>query len=403
MPAVNPEILVWARETAGLTTDEAVRKLGISAARGVSAVDRLTALERGREIPSRPMLVKMAKQYRRPLVAFYLPVPPRKGDRGEDFRTLPADHSPAADVLLDALIRDIRARQNLVRAALEDEEEAETLRFVGSAQITDGVPRVLASIRERIGVDVQQFRAQNSPDEAFVLLRNGVEAAGAFVLLIGDLGSHHTAIDLQTFRGFALADPIAPFVVINDHDARSAWSFTLLHELTHLWLGTTGVSGTWAETRIEQFCNDVAGEFLLPVQELADVDVNDSTDFQTAFQRIGDFAHVRHLSRSMVAYKLHRADRIDFQKWRQLSAAFREQWLLARANQRERTQRDEGGPNYYIVRRHRLGTALLNLVRRTMSAGILTPSKAGKVLGVKPRNVAPLLTQMMPAGRGSAV
>jgi len=33
-----------------------------------------------------------------------------------------------------------------------------------------------------------------------------------------------------------------PFIVINDQDARAAWSFTALHEVAHLGLGTTGVS-----------------------------------------------------------------------------------------------------------------------------------------------------------------
>ena len=66
MPAINPEILVWARETAGLTLQAAVSKVGIKDARGVAAVDRLTALERGDEEPTRPVLVKMARQYPAP-------------------------------------------------------------------------------------------------------------------------------------------------------------------------------------------------------------------------------------------------------------------------------------------------------------------------------------------------
>jgi len=37
---------------------------------------------------------------------------------------------------------------------------------------------------------------------------------GIFVLLIGDLGSYHTAFDLEVFRGFALSDDIAPFIII---------------------------------------------------------------------------------------------------------------------------------------------------------------------------------------------
>jgi Zn-dependent peptidase ImmA (M78 family) len=100
-------------------------------------------------------------------------------------------------------------------------------------------------------------------------------------LLIGNLGSHHTTIDVTTFRGFALSDDVAPFIVINDQDAQAAWSFTLLHELTHLWLGQTGVSGARAEQKIERFCNDVAGEVLLPIEELSGLTIANHEDFES--------------------------------------------------------------------------------------------------------------------------
>jgi len=48
-----------------------------------------------------------------------------------------------------------------------------------------------------------------------------------------------------------------------------------------------------------------------------------------------------------------------------------------------------------VVRRHRVGTALIELVRRTMADGVLVPSKAGKILGVEPANVQ---TMVNPAG-----
>ena len=110
--------------------------------------DRLRALETGEALPTRPTLVKMAKQYRRPLVTFYMSAPPRRGERGRDFRTLPEGHSDAAEAVLDALIRDVRARQSMVRALLEDEEETRPLLYVASMRMTDGVPALVASIRK---------------------------------------------------------------------------------------------------------------------------------------------------------------------------------------------------------------------------------------------------------------
>jgi len=293
--------------------------------------------------------------------------------------------------LLDALIRDVRARQSMVRAVLEDEDEAEPLSFVGSVGMSDGVPAVLESLRKTLEFDLTEFRSRASPEDAFALLRARAEASGVFVLLIGNLGSHHTNFDLETFRGFALADDVAPFVIINDRDAKPAWSFTLLHELTHLWLGQTGVSGTLAEKVIERFCNDVASEFLLPAEEVEQCNISASTDFVSAQARISEFANDRNLSRSMVAYRLYRTGAIEQQTWRRLSDFFREQWLQARAAKRERDRDREGGPSYYVVRRHRIGTALITLVERMMAGGALTTSKAGKVLGVKPRNVQALI------------
>lgn len=93
MPAVNPDILKWARETAGLSLDEAADKLGIRVARGIPASERLAAYEHGYRAPSRPLLLRMAKVYRRSLLTFYLSAAPRKGDRGEDFRSVPNRHT----------------------------------------------------------------------------------------------------------------------------------------------------------------------------------------------------------------------------------------------------------------------------------------------------------------------
>jgi hypothetical protein len=95
MPKVNHHILSWARETAGLSPEDAVQRLSLGEARGVSPVDRLYAIEAGEVEPSRSLLFRMAKQYRRPLVTFYMSAAPRKGDRGEDFRNVPDRHTDA--------------------------------------------------------------------------------------------------------------------------------------------------------------------------------------------------------------------------------------------------------------------------------------------------------------------
>lgn len=113
---------------------------------------------------------------------------------------MPEAPPPDAEVLLDALLRDVHARQGLVRAALEEAEEAEPLAFVGSARIIDGVHAVVALMRGSLGVSLEDFRQQRTADDAFKLLRTAAETAGVFVLLMGNLGSHHTNIDARVFQ-----------------------------------------------------------------------------------------------------------------------------------------------------------------------------------------------------------
>ena len=413
MPAVNPQILVWARETAGLALQDAASRVGIRDARGVAAVDRLRALERGEQEPTRPILVKMARHYRRPLLAFYLTSPPQRGDRGADFRTLRAARSSETDALVDALVRNVRGRQNMVRAALEAEDEADRVPFVGVLSGVEGarqlmesprgvlsrsdvarlVRHAVAALNQVLGEDLSAttYYKQPSAGQAFALLRTRTEGAGAFVLLQGDLGSPQTAIDVEVFRGFAIADDFAPFVVINDRDSRAAWSFTLLHELTHLLLGQTGISGGHLGNEIEEFCNNVAAEWMLPTPVLDEIEVDADQDVARQQQRISEFARGRNLSRTMVAYRLLRAKRIDSQIFDLLRAAFGEGWRQERERQRARARESVGGPDYYTVRRHRVGQGLLTFSRRMVDSGALSTTKAARILGVKPPQVGRML------------
>ncbi len=386
---LKPGILTWARTTAGLSLDQAAEVLGFKNTRARSATERLAALEAGIDEPSRSVLLRMAKAYRRSLLVFYLHEPPRTGDRGQDFRTVPGARPPLYDAVLDALIRDIRGRQVIVKSLLE-EAESHWLAFVGSATMEIPTEELARRITERTGFSLREFRGRATVEQAFNYLREKLEESGIFVVLLGNLGSYHTNIPIETFRGFAIADAVAPFVVINDRDSKAAWSFTALHEVVHLWLGTTGVSGANSEARIEQYCNDIAGEVLLPTAEAADLAFIRRASLNEAVEAVSTFARNRKISQAMVAYKLLRSGVIGEERWGALRDYFRNEWLASKEKQ-EDADRGEGGPNYYVVKRHRLGSALLGLVRQSLGEGLLTHTKAGQVLGVKPRNVEPLL------------
>jgi transcriptional regulator with XRE-family HTH domain len=101
---INPRVLTWARETAGLTLEEAADRLGLTTSKRSSAASKLADIEGGRKSPSTAQLLRAASAYRRPLVAFYLDAPPARGERGEDFRTAGGPLTRRGNAILDALV-----------------------------------------------------------------------------------------------------------------------------------------------------------------------------------------------------------------------------------------------------------------------------------------------------------
>ncbi|WP_411290609.1 ImmA/IrrE family metallo-endopeptidase [Sphingorhabdus sp.] len=375
MPKVNPDILTWSRESAGFDVAEAARAIGLT---GTNAVDALTEMEAGERQPSRRQLAEMAKKYRRPLLTFYLEGPPKPGSTTHDFRTIP-EQRLGSESLVNALVRDVKARQAIVATALEDAQEAEPLDIVGPMRLQDGPARLADMMMQALGVSREDFRAARSKDDAFRLLRDATERAGVFVILMGNLGTFHTAIDADVFRGFAMADPIAPFIIISENDARAAWPFTLLHELGHVFLGQSGISGYRADLDIERLCDRAAAAFMLRPGELEQLPAG--APIAPLIEAVGEFAQARHLSRKMVAYNLLREGMITANKYQTICAQLDAERAEAAAG------RAKGQPNYYVVRGHRVGQGLIQLVNRMVAGGALTSTKAGRVLGVKPTAV----------------
>lgn len=398
---INPRILVWARETAGLTVDEAAEKLGLKDSARATARQKLQELENGQRDPAPTTLQKAASIYRRPLVAFYMSQPPARGDRGEDFRA--AKSASAQDnATLDALLRDVRARQQMVREVLEDAEESQPRSFIGSARVEDGPKAVAAAIRAALGVSEEQQRRSRDIGALFSILRSAAERIGIYVLLLGDVGSHHSDIGEDVFRGFALADDVAPFVVINDNDAAVARSFTLMHELVHIWIGESGISGPLRDVPdnvIECFCNDTASEFLLPSDAIPDYSILLRAPLDDVMGAIQSLGSAWKVSEPAVAYRFVQKGWINRTVASQLFAIYVERWRQQKQREKENRQPDDKGPGYYTLGRFRLGAGLLGVVRRALQDDTLTHTGAAKILGVGPASVSQLLQEERLAGR----
>ncbi len=391
MIEVNPEILKWARETAALDMEEAARKLGLRDSKRRTAVEKLEDLECGVTRPSSSQLAKMSQAYYQPPIVFYLQQPPKTGDRGEDFRPEYQQRTyHKGNAHLNLLMRDVKVSQSIIRDLLE-ESRGERLEFVNSAAVSMGVEAVALDIIETLDFDIDKFRSASNARKAFDYIRRLIEESGIFVLLLSDLGSHHTTIPGEVFRSFTFADDLAPYIVINRQHAVSGWSFTALHEVAHLWLGKSGVSGDRSDSENERFCNQVAGTILFRPIDRSNLARRLNGECHCIRNEIEKAAGQMNLSRAMLAYLLMLDKKISRECWETLHEHFERARVQHMETDRKRRNSKFAGASYYTVRRYHLGNRLIDLTRYYVSTGQLSATKAGVVLGVAPTRVHPLL------------
>lgn len=203
---------------------------------------------------------------------FFLPQPPVLALPVPDFRTVrdEALAEPSSD-LLDTLYL-CQQRQDWYRDHARM-HGLPVLPFVGSASVQERPEAVAQRLRDTLGLSTEARRQLPTWTDALRQLIAKAEDAGVMVMVSSVVGSNsHRKLDVGEFRGFALADDLAPLIFLNGADSKAAQMFTLAHELAHLWLGASGVSDAQAgqvpEQHTERWCNQVAAELLMPMDEL---------------------------------------------------------------------------------------------------------------------------------------
>ena len=258
---VRPELLRWGRERAG-----------IDVATLVGRFPRYAEWEAGEARPTLKQLERLAKAVHAPIGYFFLHEPPDEPLPIPDFRTMGGGPVGRPSLGLLDTIDLCQRRQDWYREFARMEGE-EPLAFAGSVDPTSDIENVATEIRAALHLDLEERRVLPTWTEALRRFIEGADALGILVMVSGIVGNNtHRKLDPEEFRGFALADDLAPLVFINGADTKAAQMFTLAHELAHLWLGETALSDTRLDSapdqEIEAWCNRVAAELLVPLADL---------------------------------------------------------------------------------------------------------------------------------------
>ncbi len=260
---LQPDVLRWARERAGISPEDLARKLQVKP-------ERVIEWEKSGRI-SIAQTDNLAKSTHTPLGSLYLTEPPTDQLPIPDFRTRTPSGVPPSPDLLET-VESMQRRQSWMRDDLLA-EGAEPLDFIGAWRTADSPTEAARAMRDALRLADGWVARETTWSDALRRLRDHAEAAGVLVVRNGVVGNNtHRKLDPGEFQGFALVDEYAPLVFVNGADSEKTQMLTLVHELAHLFVGETGLSRFQdlrpADHATEQFCSRTAAEFLMPESEL---------------------------------------------------------------------------------------------------------------------------------------
>lgn len=259
---VKPELIRWARERSRLDYHSLAMRF-----------PKLSEWEDGEQQPTLKQLESFARAVHVPMGYLFLPEPPNEPMPIPDFRTFSGRSLTQPSPNLLDTIYACQERQSWYQEYARITRQPRCS-FVGSATVDTPHRRVADSIRQTLEFSVAARRDCPSWSDALRLFIQLADNAGILAMVSGVvLSNNRRPLDIEEFRGFALADFLAPLIFINGSDTKAAQMFTLAHELAHLWLGSSALSNASAAPvagfrREEVWCNQVAAELLVPFNVL---------------------------------------------------------------------------------------------------------------------------------------
>ena len=362
---IRGEMLRWARERASMTTD--------------SLLKRFPKLEQWESDETKPTLKQVedfARATHAPVGFLFLQQPPAEPTPIPDFRTMGGTEIRRPSPNLLDMIYACQQRQewfrDYARAA-----RLNRLEFVNSATLNDPPTAIAVRIRDTLGfTDAKRAQCATWTEALRVFVRLA-DASGVLVMVSGIVMNNvHRALDPMEFRGFALADDVAPVVFINGADTKSAQMFTLAHELAHVWLGQSALSDTTLASRdqnaVETWCNRVAAELLAPIEAV-----------RTLLQGAGNEELDATVARLARAFKvstlvvLQRMRDADYLSWNEFDAAYQHELARLAA-----LPKGASGGDFYATAAIRYSRRFAQALVESTMEGLTLYRDAFRLLGI---------------------
>lgn len=294
---INKDTLAYICREKGVSGDFIANKTKISATKLA-----LWLTPTDSALPTIKQAKKLASCLHIPFAGLYMnsiDIPLKKIPNVRNMRTMLGTSSSDDSALNVAMIDVLLERDFLLNA--NDELGLTTKTFLPVVP-EENDPQIWANaIREQFSISLEQQYKCNSARQFYLYLREKIESEGVFIHCFTD-------VPIDTARGFAIYYADLPIIGINDEDRPPAKSFSIIHELVHLFKRESSLcndmNNSVATKEEEVFCNAVAGELLVP-QNAINIVLNNN-NYSTPYskedlKRIADrFSVMLYLSKSHI-------------------------------------------------------------------------------------------------------
>jgi Zn-dependent peptidase ImmA (M78 family) len=365
---LNPELLTWARQSAGYDLQAAASRLGISD-------EKLAAIEAGEVQITYPQLRKAAEVYKRALAAFFMAAPPEIKQPPADFRMQQgiADR-PLSPALNFELRKAWQHREDALELAMQLGQEF--VIFEASASLGQAPDVVAKQVRSLLNISIEEQLKWRDSRVALNAWKNAVEALNVLVF-------EASRIPLEEMRGVSLwGDPL-PVILLNGGDSLTGRAFSLIHEFTHLLLRQGGICDLAPSdmdsqaARIEAFCNAVAGATLVPSEVLGKL-LDDGHTADWSIAELEELAAHFQVSKEVVLRRLLILGQTTERYYRRMRQEFIEEYRRLRQE-----SRGDGGPSPAVMAVRNLGQPYVRLVLSAYYDNKIGLSTVSDYLGLK--------------------
>jgi Zn-dependent peptidase ImmA (M78 family)/transcriptional regulator with XRE-family HTH domain len=379
---VAPDVLIWARKTAGLDIPRAAKKLGVSES-------RLEEFEEGSN-PTIVQLRNMATAYKRPLAVLLLSEPPLDFQPIKDFRQRGKAGDEWSPELHSEFKRALSQRDVLIE--LSEIAPSSVVPPTDDLQVKDaaGAEAVGAALRAMLGMDVWPRSAWKTPA---TLIKKAIESVESLGVLVVQARS----VLLSEMRGFSISEWPYPVIVLNASDWPRPKLFTLFHELAHLTLNAGGMcdlheprsnTDAFATNDVEHHCNQVAAEILMPVARIKALSLASDRAWTPA--DLATFAYP--FGASAEAFLLRLVD-LKLTTWKtywDIKPELDTLYEKAREAEKERMKQTPGGPTFYVLKARDLGHGYVQSVLDAYRGRAIRSYDAADYLDVQYQQISKL-------------